>query len=205
VGHRLRVDQGSQARSRAVFERVVSAAEDALDGRDWDTLTVEDICLAADVSPSSFYRRFSTKDALLDEVHERWLRSRRDAAMRIANGSFWSELTQDEVFNAICRAYLADRANSSARSLSMFRVQVSNPRLAAARQRTDREILTAVAKPLAAFVDRDETDVAFALLTLSAAVLAAVQPPSPFIEILGWTEDQLAERYVVVFRRMLNL
>jgi len=181
------------------------AAEDALDGRDWDTLTVEDICLAADVSPSSFYRRFSTKDALLDEVHERWLRSRRDAAMSLANRSSWSELPQDELLNAICRGYLADRARSSARSLSMFRVQVSNPRLASARQRTDREILAAVVKPLALLVDRDETDVAFALLTLSAAVLAAIQPPSPFIEILGWTEDQLAERYVAVFRRMLDL
>jgi len=183
----------------------VLAAEGALDGRDWDTLTVEDICLAADVSPSSFYRRFSTKDALLDEVHERWLRSRRQAAMLIAEGQFWSEFTQDEVLNLICQAYIADRAQSSARSLSMFRIQVSHPRLASARQRTDREILAAIAKPLAVFVDRDETDVAFALLTLSAAVLAAVQPPSPFIEILGWTEDQLAERYVVVFRRMLDL
>ena len=82
---RPRIDPGSQVRSRAAFERIVEAAQEMLDGRDWSTITVEELCIGADVSPSSFYRRFRSKDDLLDEVHGRWLDERREAAQFLAD------------------------------------------------------------------------------------------------------------------------
>ena len=61
MADRPRIDPGSQQRSRATFERIITTAQEMMDGRDWATVTVEDLCHAAEVSPSSFYRRFRYK------------------------------------------------------------------------------------------------------------------------------------------------
>ena len=201
----LRIDPGSQQRSRAAFERIVEAAAALLDGRDWSTITVEDLCLEAEVSPSSFYRRFRSKDDLLNEVHERWLANRREGARLLAAGIAWDEMPLHEICRVIASVYLADRSEVSARSLSMFRVQVSYPRLAARRLQTDKENLEVVVSRLARRIDRGYEDTCFAILVISSAVLSAVQPPAPFAQLFGWDTDELVERFVSAFGSMLRL
>ncbi len=176
-----------------------------LDGRDWDTITVEDVCLVADVSPSSFYRRFRSKDSLLEEMHRRWLANRTESAKRLVNELPWDDMSAHDICLLISRIYIADRAQNSPRALSMFRVQVSHPNLASVRMRNDRANLTLVADRLAQRVQADPAEVAFALLALSSVIHAAVQPPAPFVEFLGWTDDQLAHRCVDVFSKMLDV
>jgi AcrR family transcriptional regulator len=205
MSDRPRVDRGSQQRSREGFERIIAAAEDLLDGRDWATISVEDLCLAGEVSPSSFYRRFSSKDAVLDEVHDRWLAGRRGAAQWLADELPWDELSIHEVCTFIMNVYLADRVENSARSLSMFRVQVSHPKLAADRLENDRLNLAAVGPRLAARIDRDVERTQFALMVMASSVLAAVQPPSPFAQLFDWNETQLVAAFVDAFASMMDL
>lgn len=202
---RVGVDPGSQARSRAVFERIVDATEAMLDGRDWESITVEDVCLSADVSPSSFYRRFSSKDALLDEIHSRWLTQRLDSANALVELLPWETAETPALLRIIAEVYIADRGEVSDRALSMFRAQVSNPRLARARMDTDRAIMSIVADRLAAHLGAEVDEVRFALMMLSAGILAAVQPPSPFVELLDWTNEDLADNCVTMFTRMLGI
>ena len=53
-----------QARSRESYERVLRATDELLRERHFAEITVNDICIAADISPSSLYGRFVTKDAV---------------------------------------------------------------------------------------------------------------------------------------------
>lgn len=205
VQRRAAVDQGSQARSRATFERIVESTEAMLDGRDWDTITVEDVCLAAEVSPSSFYRRFRSKDALLDEIHRRWMEDRRAMSRLLVEAMPWDEMTLEDILVTIAKLYIADRADHHARSLTMFRVQVTHSHLSAARLATDRANLDLVAGRLAERLDRTFTDVSFALLACSSTLMAAVQPPAPFQEILQWSDDELARRTATIFASLLEL
>lgn len=202
---KVRIDPGSQARSRAVFDRIVGATEAMLDGRDWESITVEDVCISADVSPSSFYRRFSSKEALLDEIHRRWLEQRLEAANLLVQLLPWDDTDTHTLLRTIAEVYIADRGEVSDKALSMFRAQVSNPRLAKARMDSDRQIMTIVADRLADHLGVAVDEVRFALMMLSAGILSAVQPPSPFVELLDWDDTELADNCVTMFTRMLGI
>lgn len=202
---RPRIDPGSQARSRAAFERIVAAAQEMLDGRDWETITVEDLCIEAEVSPSSFYRRFRSKDDLLDEVHERWLAGRSAGAQMLVELVPWETAPLRDICRLIAKAYIADRDENAARSLSMFRMQVSYPRLGARRMTNDRNNLWLIVPPMAERIGRGHDETAFALLVIAHSIHAAVQPPATFIDQLDMTIDDLVERLVDAFAGMLHL
>jgi AcrR family transcriptional regulator len=61
-----------QARSRATLDRILTAAEQLLEDRFFDELTIEQVLTLANVSVGSFYARFPTKDALLPALFERY-------------------------------------------------------------------------------------------------------------------------------------
>lgn len=72
-----------QARSAESQERILQATEELLKVRPFEELTLLDICTAADVSTSSLYARFRTKDQLLDALLDRY-RQRIDTAVVVA-------------------------------------------------------------------------------------------------------------------------
>ncbi len=61
-----------QARSRATLDRILTAAEELLEDRSFDELTIEQVLTRAKVSVGSFYARFPTKDAMLPALLERY-------------------------------------------------------------------------------------------------------------------------------------
>ena len=61
----LVVREPRQARSQEVLDRLVAAALDLLDERDWETIAIADIASRAGVSVGVMYTRFPTKDHLL--------------------------------------------------------------------------------------------------------------------------------------------
>jgi len=70
-----------QERSRVATSRILDAVTRMLATRTFDEISVRDICLEADVSPSTFYARFRTKDAVLHALFEPY-RSTADAMRR---------------------------------------------------------------------------------------------------------------------------
>lgn len=61
-----------QSRSRATMERVLVAAEELLEDKPFDQITISEIAARSSSSPTSIYARFSDKTALLLAVHERF-------------------------------------------------------------------------------------------------------------------------------------
>lgn len=61
-----------QHRSLQTFERLLNAAEELLAERPFDEVSVSDICTRAGHSVGAFYRRFESKEGLLQVMHERY-------------------------------------------------------------------------------------------------------------------------------------
>jgi AcrR family transcriptional regulator len=81
-----------QGRSKASYERMLSAAETLLASRGSDDFTLQDVSKKGKVSIGSIYNRFESKDALLHAVqlrvlerHELGMRARIDRARASAN------------------------------------------------------------------------------------------------------------------------
>ena len=199
MADRPRIDPGSQQRSRATFERIVVTAQEMMDGRDWATVTVEDLCLAADVSPSSFYRRFRSKDALLDVVHQRWLDQRSAVVEEFVDTFPWEDLSPRAVCELIAYGYIEDRLAVSERAFSIMRMQASHPRLADRAIAQDKVDLARFATPLADATGCDYQDACFGLVAISHTIIAAVQSPRPWLEILEWSKEDLVARCVAAF------
>jgi AcrR family transcriptional regulator len=67
-----RVRAPQQARSRASLERILNAAETLIESRPLESVTVSDIVRRARVSIGNFYKRFATKEAVLDALYARY-------------------------------------------------------------------------------------------------------------------------------------
>ncbi|MFD6856292.1 TetR/AcrR family transcriptional regulator [Rhodococcus sp. NPDC060086] len=67
-----RVIAPRQSRSRATMERIVTATEELLAFKPFEQITITEISKRAGSAPTAIYARFSDKDALLFEVHERF-------------------------------------------------------------------------------------------------------------------------------------
>jgi|GEM_PF-1812731 len=72
ASQRLRAPQ--QARSRESLERIYQAVNLISGEKAFDRLTVSEIAKAADVAVGTIYQRFATKDDLLLELYEHYIR-----------------------------------------------------------------------------------------------------------------------------------
>jgi AcrR family transcriptional regulator len=61
-----------QKRSHETFERLLEAAEATIAEKSFDEVSVSEICERAGLSVGAFYRRFESKDGLLQVLHERY-------------------------------------------------------------------------------------------------------------------------------------
>lgn len=73
------VNPPRQLRSRATMERIMTAAEQLLEERPFEQITVAEISALSKSAPTAFYARFSDKNALLLEIHERFMKGAADA------------------------------------------------------------------------------------------------------------------------------
>jgi AcrR family transcriptional regulator len=109
-----------QRRSRETVERILRAADELVAQRPFREITVQDLCLAAEVSSSSFYARFPAKEDVLlalFDLHSR--EAREDVASAIGevvdrSGSI------DEVTRALLVTYLRFVRRNGAVMSSIF-------------------------------------------------------------------------------------
>ncbi len=190
---RPRIDPGRQKRSRETFETITETALSLLDGRDWDTISVAEICDAAEVSPSSFYARFADKDALFAHLHDRWLQDRRDVVERAAADIDWGTLDVWGSACAMARLYIDDRIDNEAMIRTMLRAQFGSPRLKDLRTAKDRE-LSEFVEAFWQFRLGDEADpmrVRFALHLMVGGIQFFYESPSREISDFRWERDRL--------------
>lgn len=97
----MRVHPVKQNRSRATLQRLLDAAEAALNSGGLEAATVPDIASRAGMSVGVVYRRFRDKDALLRAVFERFFTKARDSNRAALNAANWSQCGVAEIVASI--------------------------------------------------------------------------------------------------------
>lgn len=195
MNDRPRIDPGRQQRSRETFEAITNAALSLLDGRDWDTISVAEVCDAAGVSASSFYARFADKEALLAHLHEVWMASRRATVDAAIGDVPWGELDIWGTATAMARLYIDDRVENEAMIRTMLRAQYNSPRLADQRTVRDRELSDFVEAFWHAKLGEGAVDpsrLRFALHLFVGGIQMFYESPSREISDFRWSEEKLA-------------
>jgi AcrR family transcriptional regulator len=80
-----------QVRSKRTFDRLLDAGEAVIVEQGFDAATVVEICARAKLSVGAFYRRFESKDGLLEVLHERYYQQMADAAKRTLDPERWRD------------------------------------------------------------------------------------------------------------------
>src|ERR1700737_4811166 len=86
----------TQARSKRTFDRLLDAGEAVIVEQGFDAATVVEICERAKLSVGAFYRRFESKDGLLEILHERYYQQMADAAKRSLDPERWRDASIGE-------------------------------------------------------------------------------------------------------------
>ncbi len=206
MSDRPRIDPGRQQRSRETFEAISTAAMSLLDGRDWDTISVAEICDTAEVSASSFYARFADKDALFHHLHDQWLQSRRDVVDRATAEVPWGELSVWDSARAMARLYIQDRLDNEAMIQTMLRAQYSSSALADQRTVKDRELSEFVVEFWCHLLGptADRTRVAFALHLFVGGIQFFYESPSKGLNDFRWTLERRIDEMARAFLKIVD-
>jgi len=86
-----------QQRSLKTFERLLEAAEALSAERAFADISVQDICDRAELSVGAFYRRFKSKDGLLQVLHERYTERALDLQARALDPRRWENVPLDQI------------------------------------------------------------------------------------------------------------
>ncbi|MEM7199791.1 MAG: helix-turn-helix domain-containing protein [Planctomycetota bacterium] len=84
-----------QARSQRTLEQILDAAEQLLEGRTFESISVAELVREAGTSVGAFYTRFRDKDALLPALYERYDRWVAGRAARTRAARPWASLDFD--------------------------------------------------------------------------------------------------------------
>ena len=192
-----------QGRSRETLERILTAAEKLLDGRDYEEISIQEICQAADVSPSSFYSRFSTKEALLMTLHERHRERRIGMLLTLAGERDWNATPIPEVVRAILGLYVEDRRALEPYLRSMMLAELRDPEIAQARAGVDHFAMTMIRDHLLGRMPSDDPGltrrVEFGIRLVCAGAMDALQPPHRFADSMGIDDRELVEQLTRAF------
>lgn len=73
-----------QQRSRATLERIVGVIEELLTEKPFEQITIAEISRRANCAPTAIYSKFSDKNAMLLEVHDRFKERAQGRALAVA-------------------------------------------------------------------------------------------------------------------------
>ena len=185
-----------QGRSEETFERILQAAEELLDGRDFEDIPILEIADAAEVSSSSLYARFPTKAVLLRCLHERHMaRMQRQADAVIASGA-WDSLSLEAIIRQLLVLYLAHRRTREGLLRTFELAAVRDSSFVRRRQETDSYIVRAIHAYLVARMEPAGPDlraekVELVVRVLCAGLQDAINAPDCFAKRLHASDEWL--------------
>ena len=197
-----------QERSRETVERLLDTASMLLDGRDFDSIPVTELCDTAGVSTSSFYARFATKDDLLVALHERHLSELHDKTASLAGDIDWDSMTIREVVRRLASLYVSVRRLIEPRAQTLGIAELRYPDLAARRADLDQSVADLLSAYLATRIDDDwatQTRIELAIRTLCAGMQQAVHMPRRFLDSLELGDEQFLDEIAEMFMSYLRI
>ncbi|MFZ4519337.1 MAG: TetR/AcrR family transcriptional regulator [Microthrixaceae bacterium] len=182
-----------QQRSRETVARILRAAEDLVADRAFRDITVQDICISADVSPSSFYARFPTKEDVLLALFDLHSQEARADATAAIGEVVERSGTVDEVVRALLGAYLRFVRRNGQVMTSIF----SEPALVERYMALGSEITGDLGRVLGALFGADDRQflvrAEFAARLAAAGIQRAIGVPTHFGERMGLDDEQLLD------------
>lgn len=92
-----------QERSQKTLERILDAAEELFLQKGFDRTGVAEVCSKAGSSVGAFYARFADKDALLNQVHERFCLQAIATTESVLDPARWDGVSLDDFLSASLR------------------------------------------------------------------------------------------------------
>lgn len=192
--------QGRNRRSEATRQRLLSTTQRLLvDGREVTTLTVNEICIEADVSPSSMYNLFASKEELLDELHRQFQTEVREAVARTAVEREWTNLAPRELVVGVLTRFLEYLRAHEALVVAMLQLRRGSAELSAAHLRNESETNELARNLILAAMDRaDDAELARRADVIILVAVAAVQrlfvSHNPLDNLLEMDEEEFLGR-----------
>lgn len=124
------IHRPQQARSQATMNRMLDAAEELLESRSWQELTIQDVVSVAGTSVGAFYGRFKDKEGLLHALDERYFEYFIDLIETAVSSSDWDALSLGETIGVIAQltVTLHSRRQGVMRALILQARLVNDPR-----------------------------------------------------------------------------
>lgn len=195
----------AQRRSQETLDRILEATEVLLDGRGFNEISVLEICTAADVSASSFYARFDSKERLLAVLHQRHLDERREQVREAIPALLATDLDVRGLMEVAATAYVSAHIDEAPLVQTLRRAELDDSSLADNRRALDRFAVEAVAEALMTRMpDADEwlrRRIAFATRCACAALQDAVLPPFTFAEDVSLDVEATVRETVEMWSR----
>ena len=204
-----RVIEPQQDRSRETLGRIVHAARELMDGRDYQSISVQEICRLARVSASSFYARFETKEDLLFAIHDAHRENRVAELARYARDVGWDTLPLTEVVRRCLRVYLEDRRRLAPLLKSLMLAELRFPDIAIDRAHVDSLGVEFIRSRLLERLGSSDPELSrrieFAMRTVCTAAQEAIRPPALHAQRMGLSDDELIDRLADMFCRYVGI
>jgi AcrR family transcriptional regulator len=153
------VNLPAQRRSQETMDRILATGQELLDGRRFTDVSVNEICNAADVSLSSFYARFESKQRLLAVLHERHIARRRAQIDEIIAELLAPGPTLRDFLTQAASIYLAAHEMDRPMVQTLRQEQLAYPGLADRLQALDHEFRSTVVHAAASLVPGCDAEV----------------------------------------------
>ncbi|MCB0964348.1 MAG: TetR/AcrR family transcriptional regulator [Acidimicrobiales bacterium] len=195
----------AQRRSKETLERILVATERLLDGRAFAEISVLEICTEADVSASSFYARFASKEVLLEVLHQRHLDTRRGHVDLVAAELGQVPLPIEDLVRLAFSDYLDRHAGDAPLLQTLRQAEIDNPALADRRRALDRYTVELVADGIMPRIlgadGGTRSRVVFATRACAATIQDAIHPPFAFAKDMVLDRDATLREIVRMWLR----
>lgn len=190
------VNPPRQRRSQDTIERIVAAATQLLDGRSFDEIPVLEIVEQAGVSTSSFYARFPNKAVLLTYLHERHLRTMREAADDAIANHVWDAMSVSDIVRMLVTIYLTHRRAKEPLLRTFMHAALEDPSYLARRTASDQYVVGVIADYLETRLAKDGIPldferIALVVLVITSAIKDATNAPEQFAARFRLRDDAL--------------
>jgi len=192
-----------QERSQQTLERIIEATRRLFDGRDFESLGIQEICEAANVSRSSFYARFPNKTALLTELYDRHRKMRLEMLAKQNAQIDWDAMSIGSVVSTCIALYVEDRRSLDPFLRSMVVIETNYPQISAQRAELDSFTMSMIRDHFMQRLGSEDPALArrleFGIRSVAAIIQEAIQPPHRFAKQMGFSDVEFVKELTLLF------
>jgi AcrR family transcriptional regulator len=184
-----------QHRSLQTFERLLSAAEALLAERPFEEVSVNDICVRAGHSVGAFYRRFESREGLLQVLHERYTERAIHLQSRALNPARWEGVPLREMLEQVIAEIVKVTQQNANFLLATAHLAVSDQTVASREGRIHAEFQACISRLILLRVEsighpRPRAAALFCALQLRAVLFYRLE----LVQALQLTSDDMSDR-----------